>query len=59
MASGDKKKQRPTTSPQTESGRASKPIQVSVRPQLDEESREDFIVRGSVVETPEGYKLRF
>jgi hypothetical protein len=58
VASGDKKKQRPTTNPQTESGRAAKPIQPSARP-LDEESREDFIVRGSVVETPEGYKLRF
>ncbi|MEZ0230480.1 MAG: hypothetical protein ACAI25_17795 [Planctomycetota bacterium] len=58
MARGDNKKQRPTTNPQTESGRAPKPIQPSAR-SLDEESGEDFVVRGSVVETPEGYKLRF
>jgi hypothetical protein len=58
VASSDKKKQRPTTNPQTESGRAPKPVAPSRSP-LSEESREDFIVRGSVVETPEGYKLRF
>jgi hypothetical protein len=58
VARGESKKQRPTTNPQTESGRAPKPIKPSARP-LDDESREDFVVRGSVVETPEGYKLRF
>lgn len=55
MASGDKKK-RPTTNPQNESLRTAKPREPQRR--LDE-SQEDFVVRGSVVETPEGYKLRF
>lgn len=58
MASREKK-QRPSTNPQTESGRAQKPLEPKARPSLDDESREDFVVRGSVVETPEGYKLRF
>jgi hypothetical protein len=59
VASRDKKK-RPMTSPQTESGRAPTPIEPTARlASLDDESREDFVVRGSVVETPEGYKLRF
>ena len=29
------------------------------RRKSDDESRETFVVRGSVVETPEGFKLRF
>ena len=59
MASGENEKKRPTTSPKAEPGLAGAPAEPTMRPLLDEESREDFIVRGSVVETPEGYKLRF
>ncbi len=31
----------------------------SSRRRGDDESRETFVVRGSTVETPEGFKLRF
>jgi len=58
VASGEKKSKRDAASPKKDSGRANLPASPPARPRLDEE-REDFIVRGSVVETPEGFKLRF
>ena len=57
MASGNEKKR---GGKPRESGRlrASREPARHVRETADE-SREDFVIRGGVVETPEGYKIRF
>jgi hypothetical protein len=57
VASGDEKKQRGKT---RESGRLRSPREPAQRHrESGDESREDFVIRGSVVQTPEGYKIRF
>jgi hypothetical protein len=53
----NKNKKRPQGA-RTESRRLTKTREGSRR-RGDDESRETFVVRGSTVETPEGFKLRF
>jgi len=57
VASGDEKKRRGKT---RDSGRLRSSREPAQRHRESaDESREDFVIRGSVVQTPEGYKIRF